>query len=68
MNELASLLKNNLKHIQSLPANEQREILALMEQLKDSKEKEQARENATPSYQVRVCKLLVSGMVFRNVS
>ena len=48
MNELASLLKNNLKHIQSLPANEQREILALMEQLKDSKEKEQARENFLP--------------------
>mgnify|MGYP003650687205 CR=1 FL=1 len=48
MNDLASILKDNLKDIKSLPASQQKEILALMEELKLSQDKDAARKNFLP--------------------
>ena len=48
MNDLSHLLKGNLEKISGLPPEQQKEILALIEEYESVKEKETARENFIP--------------------
>ena len=48
MNDLSHLLKGNLEKISGLPPEQQKEILALIEEYESVKEKETARENFLP--------------------
>ncbi len=48
MNDLTSILKNNFKNIEKLPAEEQRQILALVEELEDARTREEARKSFLP--------------------
>ena len=48
MNDLTSILKNNFKNIEKLPAEEQKQILALVEELEEAKTREEARKSFLP--------------------
>ena len=48
MNDLTSILKNNVKSIEKLPPEEQRQILALVEELEEAKTREEARKSFLP--------------------
>ena len=54
MNDLSHLLKGNLEKISGLPPEQQKEILALIEEYESVKEKETARKNLKASAKAKL--------------